>query len=204
MTKPADIVQAYINHRTGDLYADVGKLNLRVVASGLDTAVRSDDDETITGNWNFTSFTTSSGVTISGVPIDIRTPSTVEDVESSGSTGNGSFTSTFTSGNETDPDGWKQGDDQTYTVPVGKAGHYIINMSMRTTGHSSGDRITASINVGGSDLASDTNVTEGTGDRNVSVSIGVTLLEGQDVLFKGFSTANRNISFRRISISQII
>ncbi len=35
MAKPTNIVQAYINHQTGDLYADIGKLNLSLTASGV-------------------------------------------------------------------------------------------------------------------------------------------------------------------------
>jgi len=129
--------------------------------------------------------------------------SSVLDFETAGTIGAGAFTLTFVTGNETDPDGWKQVGNTDFDCPAGKGGIYQLSATVTHATAAANDELTIEIKVNGTVVAADTDNGGGAGSRAVSASIGVALIPTDTVTFTGIATAAETMTLGRISIASI-
>ncbi len=130
--------------------------------------------------------------------------SAVLDNETAGGFSAGSNDLVFGSGNESDPDGWKQVDNKTFKVPAGKAGRYLIACNVMGEIADALSTFIIEIKVNGATVASSNDDRDNLGGRYNSATALIDLVVGDDVLAVYFlSDAMGTTHVQRLGIQQL-
>ena len=115
--------------------------------------------------------------------------SSVLDNETAGGFTAGNNDLVFASGNENDPDGWKQVDNKTFKVPAGKAGRYLLVCNCSGEQADANSTLIVEIKVGGAVVGSGNDDRDNAAaSRYVSVTALVDLVVGDDVTVTYYMT----------------